>query len=53
MGKSTPFDGKSVYGKQIKKGESDVVKLEGNTSQVDVEILYDGVSSQKKTVTLY
>ncbi len=46
-------NGKSVYGKQIKKGESDVVKLEGNTSQVDVEILYDGVSSQKKTVTLY
>ena len=45
-------NGKVVYEKNIKNGQSEVVKLESPMSTVDVEILYDGVSMQKKTINL-
>ncbi len=46
-------NGRNVYSKNLKKGESDVVKLEGTSSSVEVEILHDGVSQQKGTVRLH
>ena len=46
-------NGSIVYSKNIKKGESEVVKIEGTANTVEVEILYDGVSAQKSTVTLH
>ncbi len=45
-------NGKIVYEKNIRNGQSEVVKLESPMSTVDVEILYDGVSMQKKTINL-
>lgn len=45
-------NGNLSYTKTIKNGESDVVKLEGTSDSVEVEILYDGVSKQKSTVKL-
>lgn len=46
-------NGSTVYTKTLKNGQSDIVKLEGTSSEVDVEILYDGVSQQKNTVRLH
>ncbi len=46
-------NGNNVYSKALKKGESDVVKLESTSSTVEVEILHDGVSQQKGTVRLH
>ncbi|MBE7023760.1 MAG: Stk1 family PASTA domain-containing Ser/Thr kinase [Ruminococcaceae bacterium] len=46
-------NGRTVYSKKLLKGESDVVRLEGTTNSVDVEILHDGVSQQKGTVRLH
>lgn len=46
-------NGSTVYTKTLTNGQSDVVKLEGTSSEVDVEILYDGVSQQKNTVRLH
>ncbi len=46
-------NGSTVYSKMLSKGQSDVVKLEGTASSVEVEILYDGVSQQKSTVKLH
>lgn len=46
-------NGSTVYSKKLAKDQSDVVKLEGTTSTVEVEILYDGVSQQKSTVKLH
>ncbi len=45
-------NGKSVYSKNLNKGQSDTVKLEGTSSSIEVEILYDGVLQQKGTVQL-
>ena len=45
-------NGKVAYEKNIKNGQSEVVRLESPMSSVDVEILYDGVSVQKKTINL-
>ncbi len=45
-------NGKAVYSKNLKKNQSDTVKLEGTSSSIEVEILYDGVLQQKGTVTL-
>ncbi len=46
-------NGTNVYSKNLEKGKSDVVKLEGTSSSVTVEIFYDGVSQQKSTVNLH
>lgn len=46
-------NGKQVYTETLAKGQSDVVKLEGTSSSVEVEIFYDGVSQQKATVNLH
>ena len=46
-------NGKAVYSKTLKNGQSDTVKLEGTSSSIEVEILYDGVLQQKGTVTLH
>ena len=46
-------NGSNVYTKTLEKGKSDVVKLEGTTSTVEVEIFHDGVSQQKSTVKLH
>ncbi len=46
-------NGSTEYSKTLKKGESDVVKLEGTSNSVEVEILHDGVSQQKGTVRLH
>lgn len=46
-------NGNTVYSKTLAQGKSDVVKLEGTSSSVEVEILYDGVSQQKSTVKLH
>jgi len=46
-------NGNTAYSKTLKKGESDVVKLEGTSNSVEVEILHDGVSQQKGTVRLH
>ena len=46
-------NGSNVYSKNIKKGESDVVKLEGTSSTVTVEIFHDGISQQKSVVKLH
>jgi len=46
-------NGNIVHSMTIKKGSSEVVKLESTASSVEVEILYDGVSKQKSTVKLY
>lgn len=46
-------NGSPVYSKVIGNGKSDVVKLEGTTSTVEVEIFHDGVSQQKSTVKLH
>ena len=46
-------NGKTEYSKTLKKGESAVVKLEGTSSSVEVEILHDGVSQQKSNVRLH
>ncbi|MBR2453075.1 MAG: Stk1 family PASTA domain-containing Ser/Thr kinase [Clostridia bacterium] len=46
-------NGKTVYSKTLNKGASDVVKLEGTSNSVEVEILHDGVSQQKGTVRLH
>lgn len=46
-------NGSIEYSKNLEKGKSDVVKLEGTTSTVTVEIFYDGVSQQKSTVHLH
>lgn len=46
-------NGKQAYSKTLQKGQSDVVKLEGTSNSVEVEIFYDGVSQQKATVNLH
>ncbi len=46
-------NGTNVYSKNLQKGKSDVVKLEGTSSTVTVEIFHDGVSQQKGTVNLH
>ena len=46
-------NGRNVYSKNLKKDQSDVVKLEGTSNSVEVEILHDGVSQQRGTVTLH
>lgn len=46
-------NGNTVYSKKLNKGQSDVVKLEGTSSSVEVEILHDGVSQQKGNVRLH
>ena len=46
-------NGTTQYSKKLSKGQSDVVKLKGTTSEVTVEILHDGVSIQKSTVKLH
>lgn len=46
-------NGKNAWSKNLKKGESDLVKLESTSSSVTVEIFYDGVSQQKGTVNLH
>lgn len=46
-------NGNTVYSKKLNKGQSDVVKLEGTSSLVEVEILHDGVSQQKSNVRLH
>ncbi|MBR5614238.1 MAG: Stk1 family PASTA domain-containing Ser/Thr kinase [Clostridia bacterium] len=46
-------NGSTIYSKNLAKGTSDVVKLEGTSSTVEVEIFHDGVSQQKSTVKLH
>ena len=46
-------NGSTVYSKNLAKGTSDVVRLEGTSSTVEVEIFHDGVSQQKSTVKLH
>ena len=46
-------NGSTYYSKNLKKGESDVVRLEGTASTIEVEIFHDGVSQQKSTVKLH
>ena len=46
-------NGKNVYSETLNKGESDVVKLEGTSNSVEIEIFHDGVSQQKGTVRLH
>lgn len=46
-------NGNTVYSKNLNKGQSDVVKLEGTSNSVEVEILHDGVSQQKSNVRLH
>ncbi len=46
-------NGKNVYSKNLKKGESELVRLRGTSNSVIVEIFYDGVSQQKGTVNLH
>ncbi len=46
-------NGTTQYSKKLSKGQSDVVKLKGTSSEVTVEILHDGVSIQKSTVKLH
>ncbi len=46
-------NGTNVYSKNLQKGKSELVKLEGTSSSVTVEIFYDGVSQQKATVNLH
>ncbi len=46
-------NGNTVYSKTLQKGQSDIVKLEGTSSSVEVEILHDGISQQKGTVRLH
>ncbi len=46
-------NGTNVYSKNLQKGKSELVKLEGTSSSVTVEIFYDGVSQQKGTVNLH
>ncbi len=46
-------NGTNVYSKNLQQGKSDVVKLEGTSSSVTVEIFHDGVSQQKGTVNLH
>ncbi|MBR5155023.1 MAG: Stk1 family PASTA domain-containing Ser/Thr kinase [Clostridia bacterium] len=46
-------NGSNVYSKNLEKGKSDVVKLEGTSSTVTVEIFHDGVSQQKGTINLH
>lgn len=46
-------NGVNAYSKNLEKGKSDVVRLEGTSNTVEVEIFYDGVSQQKGTVRLH
>lgn len=46
-------NGVNSYSKNLEKGKSDVVRLEGTSNTVEVEIFYDGVSQQKGTVRLH
>ncbi len=46
-------NGTNVYSKNLQKGKSELVKLEGTSDSVTVEIFYDGVSQQKGTVNLH
>lgn len=46
-------NGSTVYSKNLAQGTSDVVRLEGTSSSVEVEIFHDGVSQQKSTVKLH
>lgn len=46
-------NGSNVYSKNLAKGTSDVVKLEGTSSSVTVEVFYDGISQKKSTVQLH
>ncbi len=46
-------NGNIVHTITLDKGKSDVVRLEGPSDTVEVEILYDGVSQQKSTVKLH
>lgn len=46
-------NGENVYSKTIEKGKSDLVELKGTSNTVEVEIFYDGVSMQKKSIRLH
>ncbi len=46
-------NGSKAYSKTLAQGTSDVVRLEGTSSTVEVEIFHDGVSQQKSTVKLH
>ena len=46
-------NGSKAYSKTLAQGTSDVVRLEGTSSSVEVEIFHDGVSQQKSTVKLH
>ncbi|MBE7031345.1 MAG: Stk1 family PASTA domain-containing Ser/Thr kinase [Ruminococcaceae bacterium] len=46
-------NGSNVYSENLAQGTSDVVRLEGTSSTVEVEIFHDGVSQQKSTVKLH
>ncbi len=46
-------NGSTEYSKILEKGKSDVVRLEGTSSSVTVEIFHDGVSQQVGTVNLH
>ena len=46
-------NGVNAYSKNLEKGKSDVVRLEGTSNTVEVEIFYDGISQQKGTVRLH
>ena len=47
------MDGSVIFSKTLQKNANTLLKLESTRSKVDIEILYDGVSKQKNTVTLY
>ncbi len=47
------MDGAVIFSKTLQKNANTLLKLESTRSKVEIEILYDGVSKQKNTVTLY
>ncbi len=46
-------NGANVYSKTIEKDKSDLVEIKGTANTVEVEIFYDGVSMQKKSIRLH
>ncbi len=46
-------NGSVVYSKNLAKDTSDLVRLEGTSSTVEVELFYDGVLQKKSTVKLH
>lgn len=45
-------NGKTFFNKQMARGTSELLKIEGTSSTAEVEIFHDGVSVQKQTVDL-